>query len=110
MRRSKGLSRYSLDLLAVGSDQQTLAVYIWDHGAQVADLVRGAAITDYKQDDYVFVKSNTFRHPQKVLNVVPGDFTQDGKLDILVMGQERSSQVSLQVYIGLPQGGFGQSC
>lgn len=77
-----------LDLLTVGHDQQTLAVYIWDH------------------DDYTFVKSNSFRHPQKVLNVVPGDFTQDGKLDILVMAQARSSQVSLQMYAGLPQGGF----
>ena len=53
------------------------------------------------------MKSNTFRHHQKVLNVVPGDFTQDGKLDILVMGQDRG-QVSLEVYIGLPQGGFSE--
>ncbi|GJE88027.1 VCBS repeat-containing protein [Phanerochaete sordida] len=76
-----------LDLVAVGPDQQELAVYIWDHEA------------------YTFVKSSTFMHRQKVLNVVPGDFTQDGKLDMLVMGQDHS-QVSLQVYLGLPQGGF----
>ena len=65
--------------------------------------------TNLWSDDYTFVKSNSFRHPQKVLNVIPGDFTQDGRLDILVMGQARSSQVSLQMYAGLPQGGFGQS-
>ncbi|EKM56033.1 uncharacterized protein PHACADRAFT_257056 [Phanerochaete carnosa HHB-10118-sp] len=76
-----------LDLIAIGPDQQELAVYIWDH------------------EGYTFVKSNTFRHRQKVLNVVPGDFTQDGKLDMLVMGQDRG-QVSLQVYAALPQGGF----
>ena len=59
------------------------------------------------------MKSSTFRHPQKVLNAVPGDFTQDGKLDILVMAQDNSNgaprggQLGIQLYVGLPQGGFG---
>lgn len=56
------------------------------------------------------MKSESFRHSQKVSNVVPGDYTQDGKLDILVMGQDRASnQLSLQVYVALPQGGFSTS-
>ena len=63
--------------------------------------------TNVSPEGYTFVKSNTFRHSHKVLNVVPGDFSQDGRLDILVMGQEHS-QVSLDVYLGLPQGGFGE--
>lgn len=42
-------------------------------------------------------------------NVVPGDFTQDGKLDILVMSQDRiSSQLALSMYAGLPEGGFSE--
>ncbi|KAI0810948.1 hypothetical protein BC629DRAFT_1589690 [Irpex lacteus] len=59
-----------LDLLAVNKDQQTLTIYLWNH------------------DRYTFDKGTSFRHPQKVYNVVPGDFTQDGKLDILVMSQD----------------------
>ena len=60
-------------------------------------------------DKYIFDKSTSFRHPQKVYNAVPGDFTQDGKLDILVMCQDRvASQLSLQMYAGLPGGGFGE--
>lgn len=59
------------------------------------------------QDTYGFFKSTSWRHPQKVYNAVPGDFTQDGKLDILVMGQDRpSNQLSIQLYVGLPEGGF----
>lgn len=80
----------SLDLLGLGTDQQTLSLYLWNH------------------EDYVFVKTTDFRHPVKVLNAVPGDFTQDGKLDILIMGQgSPSNQLSIDLYIGLPQGGFG---
>ena len=72
-----------------------------DHSAVAVSCAQ-----DYTEA-YTFVKSSTFMHRQKVLNVVPGDFTQDGKLDMLVMGQDHS-QVSLQVYLGLPQGGFSE--
>ncbi|KZT11560.1 uncharacterized protein LAESUDRAFT_783948 [Laetiporus sulphureus 93-53] len=78
-----------LDLLALGPDRQTLSVYLWHH------------------DEYTFRKSASFRHPQKVINVVPGDFTQNGKLDLLVMSQaSAASQLSLQVYTAIPGGGF----
>ncbi|KAI0927900.1 hypothetical protein AcV7_009379 [Taiwanofungus camphoratus] len=78
-----------LDLLGLGSDQQTLSVYLWNH------------------DDYVFRKSVVFRHPQKVHNVVPGDFTQDGKLDLLVMSLAgASNQLSIQLYVAAVGGGF----
>ncbi|OBZ75437.1 T-cell immunomodulatory protein [Grifola frondosa] len=78
-----------LDLLALGSDQQTLAVYLWNH------------------DAYFFMKSAVFRHPQRVYNVIPGDFTQDGKLDLLVLGQApQRNTLSIQLYVASPQGGF----
>ncbi|KAI0373228.1 hypothetical protein BV20DRAFT_938200 [Pilatotrama ljubarskyi] len=78
-----------LDLVALGSDHQTLSVYLWNH------------------EDYVFQKSMVFRHPQRVYNVIPGDFTQDGRLDLLVYGQSgRSSEVSIQLYVASPLGGF----
>ncbi|KAI0648361.1 hypothetical protein C8Q79DRAFT_906145 [Trametes meyenii] len=78
-----------LDLLTLGSDQQTLSIYLWDHEA------------------YVFRKSVVFRHPDRVYNVIPGDFTQDGRLDLLVYGRSsRSSEVSIELYIASPTGGF----
>ena len=58
-------------------------------------------------DDFSFRRSASFRHPQRVYNVVPGDYTHDGKLDLLVMAQGTSStQLSLSVYTSMPGGGF----
>ncbi|KAI0781429.1 hypothetical protein BD413DRAFT_463176 [Trametes elegans] len=78
-----------LDLLTLGSDHQTLTIYLWDH------------------EDYVYKKSIVFRHPQKVHNVIPGDFTQDGRLDLLVYGQStKTNDVSVELYVASPQGGY----
>ena len=62
-------------------------------------------------DDYTFVKSSIFHHPSKIRNVIPGDYNQDGKLDILVVSEgSRSSELAIQVYLGRAEGGFGASC
>ncbi|KAF8214026.1 hypothetical protein K438DRAFT_1802750 [Mycena galopus ATCC 62051] len=80
-----------LDALTLASDQQTLTVYLWSH------------------DDFLFQPSATFTHPQKIQNVVPGDFTHSGKLDLLVMSSASSNQLDLSVYPALPGGGFDTS-
>ncbi|KAJ7494497.1 hypothetical protein B0H11DRAFT_2004943 [Mycena galericulata] len=81
-----------LDALTLGSDQQTLTVYLWNH------------------NDFVFQSSTTFQHPRKVYNVVPGDFTHSGKLDLLVMAQSSTSnQLDLSLYPALTGGGFDTS-
>ncbi|KAI0737904.1 integrin alpha N-terminal domain-containing protein [Daedaleopsis nitida] len=78
-----------LDLLTLGSDYQTLYIYLWDH------------------EGYTFKNSASFRHPEKVYNIIPGDFTQDGRLDLLVYSQStRSGELSVALYPALPQGGF----
>ncbi|PPQ63333.1 hypothetical protein CVT24_006706 [Panaeolus cyanescens] len=78
-----------LDVLVLGSDQQTLSVYHWKH------------------DTFSFVDSGSFKHPQPVYNVVPGDFTHSGKLDLLVMSQSRTSnQLDLTLYPALVGDGF----
>ncbi|KAJ6570286.1 hypothetical protein DFH09DRAFT_1154556 [Mycena vulgaris] len=78
-----------LDALTLGSDQQTLTVYLWSH------------------DEFIFKNSGSFEHPHKIHNVVPGDFTHSGKLDLLVMAQSSTSnQLELSVYTALPGGGF----
>ncbi|KAI0792754.1 hypothetical protein C8Q75DRAFT_751250 [Abortiporus biennis] len=81
-----------LDLLTLNKDQQTFTTYTWNH------------------EEYTFNNIATFKHPRRVLNVVPGDFTQDGTLDFLVMSQGSSSnQLDISLYIGSPQGGFNMN-
>lgn len=48
-----------------------------------------------------------FKHRERVLNVVPGDFTQSGRLDLLVMSQSASTdQLNLYLYLAHPDGGL----
>ncbi|KAI0263708.1 hypothetical protein BC834DRAFT_971087 [Gloeopeniophorella convolvens] len=78
-----------MDVMMLASDQHTLSTYLWNH------------------DDFSFRRSASFHHPQRVYNVVPGDFTHDGTIDVLVMAQgAASSQLSLSVYTAKPGGGF----
>ncbi|KIM87422.1 hypothetical protein PILCRDRAFT_276328 [Piloderma croceum F 1598] len=78
-----------LDVLSLSSDQQTLSVFLWSH------------------EEFTFKKSTSFHHPEPIYNVVPGDFTHDGKLDLLVMSQgTRQSELALSLYVALPEGGF----
>ncbi|KAK0222860.1 hypothetical protein EDD85DRAFT_959748 [Armillaria nabsnona] len=78
-----------LDVLMLDEDRQTLIVYLWDHV------------------DFEFKESASFRHPVVVENVVPGDFTHSGKLDLLVMGHSRAgSTIGMVLYPALPGGGF----
>ena len=58
-------------------------------------------------ENFTFHRSASFRHPQHVYNVVPGDYTHDGKLDMLVMAQGTSTrQLLLSIYPYMPAGGF----
>lgn len=46
-------------------------------------------------------------HTRNVINVVPGDFTHSGKLDLLVMGEgSTSGEIDLVLYPSLVKG-FG---
>lgn len=57
-------------------------------------------------EKYTFVKSTSFRNPQRVVNAVPGDFTHSGKLDLLIMA-DAGQQLDLLVYPANLEGGFG---
>lgn len=60
--------------------------------------------------DFSFKESKSFRHPRRIHNVVPGDFTHTGKLDLLVMSDSQSSnQLDMILYPALSSGGFGTS-
>lgn len=78
-----------LDILSLDADQQELAVYLWNH------------------DAFEFRKASSIRHPASVANVVPGDFTHDGKLDILIMSADTwRDTLNMAVYTGNHDGTF----
>lgn len=60
-------------------------------------------------DSFTFEESAVLRHPHRIFNVVPGDFTHNGRLDILVMSRSDSSnQMDLTLYPSMVGGGFGR--
>ncbi|KAJ3570120.1 hypothetical protein NP233_g4613 [Leucocoprinus birnbaumii] len=78
-----------LDFLSLDSDQRTFTVHYWDH------------------EHFAFQEGQYFTHPTKVVNVVPGDFTHTGKLDLLVMSQGgNKDQLDMYVYPSIPNNGF----
>ncbi|KAJ8581014.1 hypothetical protein M405DRAFT_869047 [Rhizopogon salebrosus TDB-379] len=78
-----------LDVLSLDPDQQTLSVYLWDH------------------DTFLFLRASSVQHPAPIYNVIPGDFTHDGKLDLLVMSANRASNgLDMTLYIGNHDGTF----
>lgn len=62
---------------------------------------------------FAFFKNSTLQSPglNPIINVVPGDFTHDGKLDILVMTAptRKANQLDMFLYVGSVTGGFGWS-
>ncbi|KAH7890039.1 hypothetical protein F5I97DRAFT_1999340 [Phlebopus sp. FC_14] len=78
-----------LDVLSLDSDQQALSVYLWNH------------------DELHFEKSSEIRHPAPIYNVIPGDFTHDGKLDVLVMSANSApNRLDMVLYKGNHDGTF----
>ncbi|GLB35509.1 putative repeat domain in Vibrio, Colwellia, Bradyrhizobium and Shewanella [Lyophyllum shimeji] len=78
-----------LDVLWLAADQQTISVHHWNHA------------------DFIYEESISFRHPRRVDNVVPGDFTHSGKLDLLVMSRSQNrDQLDMTLYPASFEGGF----
>lgn len=78
-----------MDVLSLDADQQELSVYLWNH------------------DEFEFRKASSIRHSASVANVVPGDFTHDGKLDILVMSADTwRDTLNMAIYTGNHDGTF----
>ncbi|EIW85541.1 hypothetical protein CONPUDRAFT_118448 [Coniophora puteana RWD-64-598 SS2] len=78
-----------LDALTLDNDQQTLSVYLWNH------------------DNFAYKRASSTRHPAPVVNAVPGDFTHDGTLDVLVMStSSKSGKLDMALYLGKHDGSF----
>lgn len=103
---------YSLDVLSLDSDQQTLSVYNWNHGSCLHhSLVLSGLRTRLVPENFAYQQGAQIKHSSKVLNVVPGDFTHSGKLDLLIMGQgQKSREIDMYLYQSIPNKGFGEGC
>ncbi|CCA72398.1 hypothetical protein PIIN_06332 [Serendipita indica DSM 11827] len=71
------------------SDQSMLQIYTWSHS------------------DFKFYKNSTIESPDSnpIVNVVSGDFTHDGKLDLLLM-TNAGSKLAMWLYVGDSYRGF----
>ncbi|KIJ44161.1 hypothetical protein M422DRAFT_30662 [Sphaerobolus stellatus SS14] len=80
------------DVITIDEDQRTITPYIWNH------------------DSFMFEKSSSpFRHPNKISNIVPGDFNNDGRLDLLVMSQKGRDENVMAIYFSSVDGTFDSS-
>lgn len=69
------------------------------------------SIIQQASDAFIFRDAASFSHSSQIYNVVPGDFTHDGTLDLLVMSRGSSpSEVKMELYLGSPGNGFGELC
>ncbi|KAL8286465.1 hypothetical protein RQP46_004482 [Phenoliferia psychrophenolica] len=88
-----------LDVFFLSADQRSLSVYEWNREAyefreRVESRIRTASS---------FI----------IVNVVPGDYDYDGRLDVLLMGEEnpdswwgKDAELEMQVYLQLGDGSF----
>ncbi|THH05309.1 hypothetical protein EW145_g4893 [Phellinidium pouzarii] len=78
-----------LDVVTLDASGRRVTIHLWNHG------------------DFIFSDAASFSHSEQIYNVVPGDFTHDGTLDLLVMSRGPSSSViNIEVYVGSPGNGF----
>jgi integrin alpha FG-GAP repeat containing protein 1 len=64
-----------------------------------------------------YKSSHTIASSSKIVNVIPGDFDHDGRLDLLVMSEEKEgswwkgekSRIRMQVHLGDEGSGFRKS-
>jgi hypothetical protein len=63
----------------------------------------------YQLESFSFTPSDSFKHSKKIVNVIPGDFTHSGKLDLLIMSPSQVDEnLDLSVYFSRVDG-FGKS-
>ncbi|KAK0567574.1 hypothetical protein OC844_000157 [Tilletia horrida] len=88
-----------VDAFVLNQDRTRLDIYVWDHTAFTFRSSPASAITAPSG--------------QTIVNVVPGDFDYDGRLDVMLMTQSKSGrsaaltdELRLGLYLGQPGGGF----
>ena len=97
----------SLDVVTLGSDQRTVTIHLWDHGMR--NMIVPNSWLSLVLDRFTFNSAASLTQSEQVYNVVPGDFTHDGTLDLLVMGRgPGGSSIVMTLYVGSHEHGFGE--
>ncbi|KAI8381145.1 uncharacterized protein BYT42DRAFT_565436 [Radiomyces spectabilis] len=79
------------DIFVLSTDQSSVTVYTWNHASFSFMPIPNAP--HIQQHDFL------------ITNIVPGDYNYDGKLDILIMGQDNpdrypDGEIKLRIYMG----------
>jgi len=88
-----------LELFVLSSDQRSVSLYGWDRAAYTFRPVPDA---------------QPIHAPFVITNIVPGDFDYDGRLDVLLMGEDNpggwfsDDELKMVYYRGLGKGQFAQ--
>ncbi|TIB81269.1 hypothetical protein E3Q22_01297 [Wallemia mellicola] len=83
------LNALSLDILSVDADQKTIRSHLWNH------------------DKYTFESNSTVSVPFKISTLVATDIDHDGKLDVMAVGEGRTTtEIQLYLFHGDGNGGF----
>lgn len=92
-----------LDIFYLSSDQRSLTAYTWDR-------------TAYEWREKVEARIRT-KSDFIIVNVVPGDYNYDGRLDVLLMGGKnpggwwgQDETLEMEVYLQQADGSFCTSC
>lgn len=87
---------------------EELLLFIFGTTVRSASAFTNDLIIEPPLDAFIFKRAASFNRNDQVQNVIPGDFTHDGTLDLLVMTNGASpAEVSMQLYVGSPGNGFG---
>ncbi|EJD06255.1 uncharacterized protein FOMMEDRAFT_139451, partial [Fomitiporia mediterranea MF3/22] len=114
-KRFKGNALLEAGSLALGNDERAIAFGDFN-GDQFLDIVtldsgaRKVTVHIWDHQSFIFRDAASFTHSEQIYNVVPGDFTHDGTLDLLVMSRGSSpSEIKMALYVGSPGRGFESS-
>lgn len=90
-----------LDVLYLAADQRTVSVYLWDRAAY-----------KFLEQKQTRIRTNA---DFVIVNVVPGDYNYDGRLDLLLMGRKNpgawygsDETTEMQVHYQRADGSFGE--
>lgn len=85
----------AMDLFIVSGDATKVNVYLWNHDSFSFQISPASQIT--------------LPSGKSIVNIIPADFTYDGKLDLLVMMKAfNAGETEMMLWLGKVGGGFGE--
>jgi len=85
----------AMDLFVINGDATGVNVYLWDHDSFSFQL---------SPSSQIIAPSG-----RKIVNIVPADFTYDGKLDLMVMLKgPNNEETEMMLWLGSTEGGYGE--